>query len=110
MSGGHILFGLNVDLRPYSMKTRLLLKKTQIYEHSFGEKNAFFFSLNVMHRLLKRGVHQTPTSEKGSDSGPWWPLVSWREFSAPPPISKTLVMVQSDPTRTPTQLIRIDVR
>ena len=42
VSGGLILFGLNVDLRLYSMKTRLLLKKTQKYEHSLGEENDFF--------------------------------------------------------------------
>ena len=36
-----------------------------------------------------------------------WPLVN---ETTPPPISKTLVMVQSDPTRTRSQVILTDVR
>ena len=71
----------------------------------------------VMHTLLKRGVHQTPTlhfnlrfwGTVGARERSWT-VVDGRERNDPPPISKTLVMVQSDPTRTPTQLIRIDVR
>ena len=110
VSGGLILFGINVELRLYSMKTRLLLKKTQIYEHGFGEKNDICF-IECNAEIAQKGgpsdtypALQDAILEFGERS---WSLV---DESTPLPISKTLVMVQSDPTRTPTQLIRIDVR
>ena len=76
----------------------------------------YFFAKDFFNNLLKGGLSDT-NLRKGKR---FWHSVSWheracpsvseRERNDPPPISKTLVMVQSDPTRTPTQLIRIDFR
>ena len=55
--------------------------------------------------VRKSGVHQTPTLHKGKRDFEWVFV-----DESPPPSLKTLVMLQSDPTRIPTELIRIDVR
>ena len=43
VSGGHILFGLNADLRMYSMKTRFLLKKHENMSIASVKKMTFYF-------------------------------------------------------------------
>ena len=84
-------------------------------------KKMFFFVFECNAEIAQKGGPSDtyPALQEAilAHGGHSWTLVATRERSwtlvdesTPPPISKTLVMVQSDPTRTPTQLIRIDVR
>ena len=70
--------------------------------------------INFSPKCEKVGSIRHLPCTKVSDSGTQWTHVSLRGRTwtnrPPRPISKTLVMVQSDPTRTPTQVLLIDVR
>ena len=99
------------------MKTQLLLKKHKYTSIASVKKTSFFFIECNAEIAQKGGPSDTyPALQDAilAFGGLAWTLVVARERSCPetdpPPISKTLVMVQSDPTRTPTQLIRIAVR
>ena len=77
---------MNVDLRLYSMKTRLLLKKTQKYEHSFGENMIFFFIECNAEIAQKGGPSDTyPPLQDAilGHGGHSLPLVATRELALP---------------------------
>ena len=95
------------------MKTRLLLKKHKYTSIASVKKTIFCFIECNAEIAQKGGPSDTYPALQDAILGHGelaLPLVKARVLKRPPPISKTLVMVQSDPTRTPTQLIRIDVR
>ena len=93
-----------------SVKMPLVNSFSHLYSKSILASSRSEIHLMVSPKCEKVGSIRHLPCTKVSDFGTRWFCVSLRGRIDPPPISKTLVMVQSDPTRTPTQLIRIDVR
>ena len=96
-----------------SVKIPLVNSFSHLYSKSIFASSRSEIHLFVSPKCEKVGSIRHLPSTKVSDFGIQWVCVAAREFAwtnRPPPISKTLVMVQGDPTRTHAQVLLIDDR